>query len=307
MYRARVYNVMIGAPSDITDEINVVQTIINEWNQLHSQKEKIMMLPLYWKHSSYPTAGTRPQESLDDQLVAKSDLLISLFGTRIGSPTGDELSGTIEEINLHIKTGKPVMVFFRNSADASKIDLDQFTKLMKYKSEIQSSVYWNDFWDNKDFGDLFRKRLQLFINDHWSKDAKDDDLHDEELIREAELYINLAIQKHQWAGSVIAIEMLFYALQCLLKCKDELRAKSSIDTSVQLIHEILVLKKGEGRCRIYENHRDSYVELLEKVNHEKKDDILKLIGSAQEVPEDFDEMGEMFNTSIKTAEDKVKT
>ena len=217
MYRARVYNVMIGAPSDITDEIKVVETIINEWNQLHSQKEKIVMLPLYWKHSSYPTTGTRPQESLDDQLVAKSDLLISLFGTRIGSPTGDELSGTIEEINLHVKSGKPVMVFFRNSADASKIDLEQFTKLMKYKSEIQSSVYWNDFWDDKDFGELFRRRLQLFINDHWSKDIKEDDLHDEELIREAERHITNAIQECKWCCTIKALWSLFYALQLLLK------------------------------------------------------------------------------------------
>ena len=302
-----MYNVMIGAPSDITDEIKVVETIINEWNQLHSRKEKIVMLPLYWKHSSYPTTGTRPQESLDDQLVAKSDLLISLFSTRIGSPTGDELSGTIEEINLHVKSGKPVMVFFRNSADASKIDLEQFTKLMKYKSEIQSSVYWNDFWDDKDFGELFRKRLQLFINDHWSKDTKDDDLHDEELIREAERNITIAIQECKWCCTIKALWSLFYALQLLLKCKDALRASSSIEEAINLISEIMEKNQKEGKNRVFAGQRDDFIELMEKVKHEKKDRIVNLLLSTQEVPEDFDEMVEIWNESMKRADEKGKS
>lgn len=307
MFKARVYNVMIGAPSDITDEIKVVETIINEWNQLHSQKEKMVMLPLYWKHSSYPTTGTRPQESLDDQLVAKSDLLISLFGTRIGSPTGDELSGTIEEINLHVKSGKPVMVFFRNSADASKIDLEQFTKLMKYKSEIQSSVYWNDFWDDKDFGDLFRLRLQLFINDHWSKDVKDDDLHDEELIREAERHITNAIQEYKWCCTIKALWLLLYALQLLLKCKDAQRASSSTEEAINLISEIMENNQKEGKNRVFAGQRDDFIELMEKVKHENKDSIVKLLKSAEEVPEDFDEMVESWNDSMKRTEEKGKS
>ena len=80
MFRARVYNVMIGTPSDIVDEVAVVQKVLAEWNRLHSAMEKIVMLPLHWAHSTYPATGTRPQASIDHQLVNRSDLLISIFG-----------------------------------------------------------------------------------------------------------------------------------------------------------------------------------------------------------------------------------
>lgn len=32
MFRARVYNVMIGCPSDITEEVKVVEDVIENWN-----------------------------------------------------------------------------------------------------------------------------------------------------------------------------------------------------------------------------------------------------------------------------------
>lgn len=79
MFRARVYNVMIGTPSDIVDEVTIVQKVLAEWNILHSSIERIVMLPLHWKHSIYPVTGARPQASIDNQLVDKSDLLISHF------------------------------------------------------------------------------------------------------------------------------------------------------------------------------------------------------------------------------------
>ena len=55
---------MIGTPSDIVDEVAVVQKVLAEWNRLHSSMEKIVMLPLHWAHSTYPATGTRPQASI---------------------------------------------------------------------------------------------------------------------------------------------------------------------------------------------------------------------------------------------------
>ena len=295
MFRARVYNVMIGCPSDITEEVKVVEDVIENWNRLHSQREGIVMLPLYWKYSSYPTAGVRPQESIDEQVVSKSDLLISIFGTRIGSPTGDELSGTIEEINLHVKTGRPVMVFFKNSVDLRQINMEQLSKLNQYRTDNHNNISWVDFGGSDEFKELFRDKLQLFINDKWSKEAKDDDLHDEELIREAERHMTNAIQECKWCSTIKALWLLFYALQLLLRCKDVLRASSSIDDTIELIDEIMEKNQKEGKNRVFVGQRDDYIELMEKVKHRKKDSIINLLKSAEEVPEDFDEMGDRLN------------
>lgn len=295
---------MIGCPSDITEEVKVLEDVIENWNRLHSQREGIVMLPLYWKYSSYPVVGARPQENIDEQVVSKSDLLISIFGTRIGSPTGDELSGTIEEINLHVKTGRPVMVFFKNSVDLRKIDIEQLSKLNKYRTDNHNRVFWVDFGDSEEFKELVRDKLQLFINDKWVKEAKDDDLHDEELIREAERHISNAIQECKWCSTIKALWLLFYALQLLLKCKDALRASSSIEEAIELISDIMEKNQEEGKNRVFAGQRDDFIELMERVKHEKKDSILKMLESAQEVPEDFDEMVESWNDSMKRAEEK---
>ena len=295
MFRARVYNVMIGTPSDIVDEVAVVQKVLEEWNRLHSVMEKIVMLPLHWAHSTYPATGTRPQESIDHQLVDRSDLLISIFGTRIGTPTGDELSGTIEEINLHVKSGKPVLIFFKNNADVSKIDLDQLGKLKQFQREIQTSVMWVDFWDSTDFENSFRQKLQLFINDNWLKDAKDDDLHDEERIREAERSIAIAHNLWQMSHPINAKSLLFDGLEELVNCNDQLKAQSSIESTIGFIYEMFEVRRKAKKLRIFEGKRQHYLDILGKVNHEKVSSIVNFVNSAQEMPEDFDEMQDMFN------------
>ena len=32
MYKAKVYHIMIGAPSDITEEVTIVKDVVNRWN-----------------------------------------------------------------------------------------------------------------------------------------------------------------------------------------------------------------------------------------------------------------------------------
>lgn len=100
--------------------------------------------------STYPISGARPQESINKQIVLKSDLLICIFGARLGAPTGNEMSGSIEEINEHLKVGKDVMVFFKNSGSYD-IDPDQLKKVRDYQNSIKDSVLWVTVKDEDEF------------------------------------------------------------------------------------------------------------------------------------------------------------
>ena len=113
MFQADVYKVMIGAPSDIQEEINIAINAIYHWNHIHAEKQKTMLLPLHWSISAYPAIGQHPQKVINQQVVNKSDLLICIFGAKLGTPTNDYVSGSVEEIEEHIKVGKPVMIFLR--------------------------------------------------------------------------------------------------------------------------------------------------------------------------------------------------
>jgi hypothetical protein len=95
-----------------------------------------------WEHAGVPEMGAHPQDALDDQLIAKSDLLVAIFWTRIGTQTARHISGTIQEIESFItrKGPKRVMIYFIDKpVNSSPLDLDlsQIQQLKEYKNKIK--------------------------------------------------------------------------------------------------------------------------------------------------------------------------
>ena len=170
MYIAKVYKIMIGAPSDIKDEIRIAKDVIQKWNTINSECRRQVLLPIHWSDNAYPMAGGHPQKSIDKMVVAKSDLLICIFCSRLGSPTDTHISGSIEEIDEHLKAGKDVMIFFRNNTrfPGNPSDMSQMQKLMEYKNSIQKGVLWWEYDNENDFEKVLREKLELYVNDHWT-------------------------------------------------------------------------------------------------------------------------------------------
>lgn len=165
---ARVYKIMIGAPSDIKEEMQIAKEVIHEWNYINTERNHKVLLPLHWSISTYPSSGKHPQKLINEQIVDKSDLLICIFGSRLGSPTDTDISGSVEEINEHLKAGKDVMIFFRRNLNISSInDLQQTTKLLEFKENIKGKVLFEEYNDEKEFKPLLTNKLQLFLNDNW--------------------------------------------------------------------------------------------------------------------------------------------
>jgi len=65
-----------------------------------------MLHAVRWETHSYPATGERPQGIINRQIVDSGHLLIGIFGNRVGTPTGEAQSGTIEEIEEFRKTGR---------------------------------------------------------------------------------------------------------------------------------------------------------------------------------------------------------
>lgn len=158
---------MIGCPSNIQQEVNIAKQIIIEWTCTNAELHKIALLPLHWSTDSYPVIGQHPQKELNQQIVEKSDMLICIFGAKVGTPTDTAESGSIEEIDEHIKAGKHVMVFFRNNINISKVNPDELKKLNDFKNRVKTSCMWAKYQDERDFGEILRKKLTLFLNDNW--------------------------------------------------------------------------------------------------------------------------------------------
>ena len=59
-----------------------------------------------------------------------------MFWTRIGTPTGDHESGTLEEIKEHIDAGKPAMICFSSQpVPMDSVEIEQYNKLNEFKKD----------------------------------------------------------------------------------------------------------------------------------------------------------------------------
>ena len=166
-YNAKVFNVMIASPSDVASERSIVREVIYDWNAVHSNREGIVLLPVGWESHSSPEMGTRPQEIINRQTLDKCDLLVGIFGTRIGTDTGEYDSGTIEEIERHIALGKPAMVYFsKQLGDSDNFDKDQYAKLEALRQNYESRGLYEIYDGDADFKEKFSRQLQIKVNQH---------------------------------------------------------------------------------------------------------------------------------------------
>lgn len=176
-YESIVYRILIASPSDVDEEREIVARIIQDWNDLNSFNKKIVLLPVRWETHSSPTFGVRPQEAINKQLVDDCDMLIGFFWTKIGTPTGVEIGGTVEEIKRVSKAGKPVMLYFSKRAkDPSLLDISQLESLNKFKEEIYSSALVENFNSTVDFRDKLSRQLEMKIRELQERKAESKDL-----------------------------------------------------------------------------------------------------------------------------------
>lgn len=169
MYNARVYKIMFGSPSDIKEEQKIFFEIVYEWNTIHSERNGVMLQPLHWSKDSYPKFGKNPQKIINEEVVVKSDLLICVFGSKLGSNTDTHISGTVEEIDEHLRAGKDVMIYFKKSLNFNPdtLDISQLEKLKAFKNSISDKCKYTEFDNSQDFKEELLKDLELYINNHW--------------------------------------------------------------------------------------------------------------------------------------------
>lgn len=112
-FTAVVSRVMIASPGDVPEARRAVRQAIDSWNAANAAQRGLMLFPVGWETSSAPALGDRAQALINEQLGV-CDVLVGVFWTRLGTPTGVALSGTIEEIDRHVSAGSIVMLYFCN-------------------------------------------------------------------------------------------------------------------------------------------------------------------------------------------------
>lgn len=168
-YKADVLNVMIASPSDVANERNIIREVTYEWNTVHSLRNKIVLLPVGWESHVYPTMGDKPQTIINKQIVDKCDILIGVFWTKIGTPTDDYASGSVEEILRHMESGKQTMIYFSNKPVVmGSVDNEQYNKLQEFKELCKNKGIYGEYGELGEFRDKLYREIQLYLNDQSS-------------------------------------------------------------------------------------------------------------------------------------------
>ena len=137
-YTATVIEIMIVSPSDVSKERNIIRDVISDWNATHARDRSVVLLPLSWETHTSPEMRDRPQEIINRQLLYDADLLVAVFWTRLGSPTGVAPSGTVEEIEKHLNADKPAMIYFSSApVHPDSIDNGQYSALKAFKESCK--------------------------------------------------------------------------------------------------------------------------------------------------------------------------
>ncbi|KPX72427.1 hypothetical protein [Pseudomonas syringae group genomosp. 3] len=166
-YKAEVFNVMIASPGDVKAERAQVREVIHEWNAVHSRSREIVLLPTGWETHSAPEMGSGPQAIINRRILEKCDLLVDIFWTRVGTATTEYASGTVEEIEKHVSSGRPAMLYFSSQPAAlDTVDHDQYQLLSNFKKACQQRSLYEGYDDLSDFRNKFTRQLQLTINEN---------------------------------------------------------------------------------------------------------------------------------------------
>ncbi|MEZ0288990.1 MAG: hypothetical protein ACAH05_08490 [Methylophilus sp.] len=163
-FDAKVYKILIASPGDVSREREAIAEVIARWNSMNSESQGVMLMPVGWETHSAPLLGDRAQGIINEQLVSGCDMLIGVFWTRLGSPTGASESGTVEEIEWFIKNGRPVMLYFSGQqVDISSLDLDQLQALRAFQKKMQKIGLTGAYRDINDFKEQLLSQVSINV------------------------------------------------------------------------------------------------------------------------------------------------
>lgn len=123
------------------DEKGIVESALKYINDSVAKINNIQFDVKHWKSDVLFSNGN-PQDVINENIVYSSDLIIAVFGAKLGTPTTSYDSGTIEEIEKMIEMGKQVFVCFSEKDitipyNVSSYFLESFEKVRKFKKNYE--------------------------------------------------------------------------------------------------------------------------------------------------------------------------
>jgi hypothetical protein len=172
--QSQLIKIFVASPSDVQEERETLGSLIREVNDVlaflapnHNLRLELMR---YETHT-YPDYG-EAQEVINKQIPEDYDVFVGVMWKRCGTPTSVAESGTIEEFNRAMarreKSGRPIIMFYfcdEPIAPPKGSDFDQYSRVVKFREEVESKGYISTYPARKAFRDHVRAGLLRAVAD----------------------------------------------------------------------------------------------------------------------------------------------
>jgi hypothetical protein len=165
------YTVLVGSPSDVQEERELVSEVVEAWNRSHADAEGVVLRCKRWELDATPELGERPQEIVNRQLVEECDILVAFFWSRAGTPTGVAGSGTEEEINRCLSYGRRILLYFASRPPPADANSEQMSKVQVLRNHFHALGLCGSYDTVEDLRTKLVEHLARAVHDLRSRDA----------------------------------------------------------------------------------------------------------------------------------------
>lgn len=155
-------NVMLSGPGDVKPYLDIVETVVLDWNRERSKYSSVVLIPRHWSTDSVSSfsLGSGGQAEINQQLVRDADVVFAIFHANLGTATDRAVSGTAEEIDEAIDNGTFVHVFFCEQSLPYGHDPKQYAKLKAFRTSLEARGLYRAFTTDDELRGLVRQHLE---------------------------------------------------------------------------------------------------------------------------------------------------
>lgn len=161
------FRIVVASPSDSYETRKAVFDVLHELNR-SLEVQGISIRGLGWEEYVTPGIAADSQAVINEQLLTEYDILIAILATKLGTPTSNSVSGTVEEIEHAIANTKSsmgnfrVQVYFRDRIEnISNISIDEYRKVAEFRESLKArGVLYRLFVDDRELQKEIRANIE---------------------------------------------------------------------------------------------------------------------------------------------------
>lgn len=168
--KPQIIRITLCAPGDVSKDIGILDHGIADWNRLHWDATNCGIKSRHWKADATPDMSDRPQGVINQQLIDDADLIVAVFWSRFGTPTGIASSGTEEEVRRAIAAKTRVFLYFSDLEPLPPdTNDDQLARLHRFRDEmLGTGLAWR-FRNRSQLKAIFAAHLAKFMDERLAK------------------------------------------------------------------------------------------------------------------------------------------